>query len=93
MIEVGTDENVGTNFGFMNLKEIEREVEFFTSFCKPEFYVVQTGSLILEINQAGSFNKEFVEKISQILKTKGIKLKEHNADYLSLEEIEKEMEL
>ncbi|MEK6812006.1 MAG: class II D-tagatose-bisphosphate aldolase, non-catalytic subunit [Nanoarchaeota archaeon] len=89
MIEVGTDENVGTNFGFMNLEEIEREVEFFTSFCKPEFYVVQTGSLILEINQAGSFNKEFVEKISQILKTKGIKLKEHNADYLSLEEIEK----
>ena len=89
MIEVGTDENTGTNFGPMNLSEIEREINFFTQFCKPEFYVVQTGSLVKEINQVGNFNKEFVNKISQILKSKGIKLKEHNADYLSNEEIKK----
>ena len=87
LIEVGTDENLGTNFGFMNFGEVEREINFFTQFCKPEFYVVQTGSLIKEINQSGNFNKEFVQKISQILKSKGIKLKEHNADYLSKEEI------
>lgn len=87
MIEIGTDENIGTNFGFMNLQEVEREINFFTGFCKPEFYVVQTGSLIKEINQVGNFNKDFVQKISQILKSKGIKLKEHNADYLSKEEI------
>ena len=89
LIEVGTDENAGTNFGVMNLGEIENEVNFFTKFCKPEFYVVQTGSLVMEINQVGHFNSEFVKKISPILKTKGIKLKEHNADYLSKEEIEK----
>ncbi|MEK6840541.1 MAG: class II D-tagatose-bisphosphate aldolase, non-catalytic subunit [Nanoarchaeota archaeon] len=87
MIEVGTDENLGTNFGPMNLQEVEREIDFFTSFCKPEFYVVQTGSLIKEMNQVGDFNKEFVKKISQTLKYKGIKLKEHNADYLSKEDI------
>ena len=87
LIEVGTDENLGTNFGPMNLKEVEMEINFFTKFCKPEFYVVQTGSLIKEINQVGNFNKPFVEKISKILKAKGIKLKEHNADYLSKEEI------
>ncbi|MFH1311209.1 MAG: class II D-tagatose-bisphosphate aldolase, non-catalytic subunit [Nanoarchaeota archaeon] len=88
LIEVGTDENLGTNFGFMNLGEVERELNFFTQFCKPEFYVVQTGSLIREINQVGNFNKEFVKKISQILKSNGIKLKEHNADHLSKEDIQ-----
>src|SRR3972149_1251354 len=30
LIEVGTDENTGTNFGPMNLSEIEREINFFT---------------------------------------------------------------
>jgi protein-tyrosine-phosphatase len=87
-LELGTDENVGTNFGIINLEEVEKEIDFFLQFCKPEFYVVQTGSLIKEINQVGNFNKQFVEKISKIMKTKGIKLKEHNADYLSNEEIE-----
>ncbi len=87
LIEIGTDENAGTNFGTMNLAEVEREINFFTEFCKPEFYVVQTGSLIKEINQIGNFNTEFVKKISQILKSKGIRLKEHNADYLSKGEI------
>jgi hypothetical protein len=87
MLEIGTDENAGTNFGVMNLEEIEREVDFFTSFCKPEFYVVQTGSLVMEINQAGNFNKDFVAKIVEIIRRKGLKLKEHNADYLSKEDI------
>jgi hypothetical protein len=87
LIEVGTDENIGVNFGTMNLGELKREIDFFTSFCKPEFYVVQTGSLVKEINQVGNFNKTFVEEISRLLKSKGIKLKEHNADYLSKSDI------
>ncbi|MFC1775258.1 class II D-tagatose-bisphosphate aldolase non-catalytic subunit [Patescibacteria group bacterium] len=87
LLEVGTDENTGTNYNIQNLKEIEEEVNFFKGFCNPEFYVVQTGSLVKEINQAGSFNKQFTESISKILKEKGLKLKEHNADYLSREGI------
>lgn len=87
-LEMGTDENIGTNFGIINLEEIEKEIDFFLQFCKPEFYVIQTGSLIKEINQIGNFNKQFVERVSKIMKEKGIKLKEHNADYLSKEEIE-----
>ncbi|MCF7910682.1 class II D-tagatose-bisphosphate aldolase, non-catalytic subunit [Candidatus Pacearchaeota archaeon] len=89
LLEIGTDENQGTNFGIMNLNELEREINFFKNFCNPEFYVVQTGSLVKEINQVGNFNKEFVEKISEILTKKGLKLKEHNADYLSKENIKK----
>lgn len=88
LLEVGTDENTGTNFGAMNLSELEEEIEFFKSFCKPEFYVIQTGSLIKEINQIGNFNKLFITKASQILKSNGIKLKEHNADYLSKDAIQ-----
>jgi len=87
LIEIGTDENIGTNYGLPNLTEWEREIEFFKGFCNPCFYVVQTGSLIKEINQAGSFNRPFVEKVAKILKKKGLKLKEHNADYLSKDEI------
>lgn len=86
-LEVGTDENTGTNFGPMNLGEIEEELNFFLAFCRPEFYVVQTGSLVMEINQTGKFNRDFVKSIYQKLRERGVKLKEHNADYLSRKEI------
>ncbi len=89
MLEIGTDENEGINFSVSNLNELEREIDFFKEFCNPEFYVIQTGSLVKEINQVGNFNKDFIEKVFKILSSKGLKLKEHNADYLSREEIEK----
>ena len=89
MLEIGTDENAGDNFSLSNLYEIENEIDFFKNFCSPEFYVVQTGSLTKEINQVGNFNADFLKSISALLKRKGLKLKEHNADYLSKEEIKK----
>ena len=87
-LEIGTDENEGMNFSLINLKEIEEEINFFKGFCKPKFYVVQTGTLVKEINQVGSFNKDFTEKVHNLLNSKGIELKEHNADYLSKEELD-----
>jgi len=87
LFEVGTDENEGINFNLLNIEEIEKEFKFFKSFCNPEFYVVQTGSLVKEINQVGNFNKDFVKKVYELLKRKGLKLKEHNADYLTREDI------
>ena len=89
MLEIGTDENMGTNYGIMNLHEIEREIGFFSNFCKPEFFVVQTGSLVKEIKQVGNFNASFVKQIGDLVRTHGLKLKEHNADYLTKEEISK----
>ncbi|MSR70968.1 hypothetical protein EXS62_02935 [Candidatus Kaiserbacteria bacterium] len=86
-IEIGTDENTGANYSLPNLAEWEKEIDFFKSFCTPEFYVVQTGSLVKEINQAGTFNAAFVEQVSKMLKTKNLKLKEHNADYLPKDDI------
>ena len=87
ILEVGTDENTGTKYSIPNIAEIEEEISFFTKFCKPEFYVIQTGSLVKEISQIGDFNKSFIENALKILKGKDLKLKEHNADYLTKEGI------
>lgn len=87
LLEVGTDENEGVNFDLPVLAELEREIDFFSGFCKPAYYVVQTGSLVKEINQVGNFNVEFTKKNAEVLHSKGIKLKEHNADYLTKDEI------
>lgn len=86
-LEIGTDENVGVGSTIQNLSRIEKEVDYFKSFCNPEFYVVQTGTLVREINQVGIYNKDFVNRASQMLTSKGIKLKEHNADYLDKESL------
>ena len=41
----------------------------------------------MEINQVGSFNTEFCREVSNMIRSKGLKFKEHNADYLSAGEI------
>jgi hypothetical protein len=87
MFEIGTDENVGA--AEMNLDRIENDIDFFLSFCDPKFYVVQTGSLIKEINQVGSYDEPSVELISDLLHSRDLKLKEHNADYLSFNDLKR----
>jgi len=86
MLEIGTDENLGTNFSVGNMEEMENEIEYFKEF-KPVFFVVQTGSLVKEINQVGNFNEKFIKNIAEKLRGHGLRLKEHNADYLSKKEI------
>lgn len=88
LLEIGTDENTGTGYSLPNLAEWERDIDFFKSFCSPQYYVVQTGSLVKEIDQVGTLNKTFVERAAGMLNSKGIKLKEHNADYLSRSQID-----
>ena len=87
LIEIGTDENLGDKFALNSLDDIENEIDYFSTFSKPEYFVVQTGSLVMEINQVGSFNTEFCREVSSIIRSKGLKFKEHNADYLSADEI------
>lgn len=86
-IEVGTEDNKGEFKN--NIVEIQEELDFIKKVIIPEFWVVQTGSLVKEINQIGSFNKIFIEKVHKLLKSNSIKLKEHNADYLDYENIKK----
>lgn len=85
MFEIGTDENVGTTE--IDLERIETDIDFFLSYFNPEFYVVETGSLIKEVNQVGTFKPDRVKETCELLHSRGLKLKEHNADYLSKDDL------
>lgn len=87
MIEVGTDENTGLFLS--DLDRIENEMKFFTSIAEIEFFVCQTGSLIKEINQRGSFNASFLGRVKGKADKFNLALKEHNADYLDSVSIKK----
>jgi len=80
LIEIGTDE-IGSVDD--DIDRVRDDVDFFCSFCDPEFYVVRTGSLVKETQQVGSFERAHVERLQVLLSERGTKLKEHNADYLS----------
>ena len=87
LIEIGTDDNKGDFLS--NISAIEKEMKFFTQLAPILFFVVQTGSLIKEFNQVGRFNGDFIQKVRKVADKYRLKLKEHNADYLSEEEIGK----
>lgn len=82
--EFGTEENVGIAAGIAKFKQ---DVEFVKHYPNVEFVVAQTGSLTYEDRQAGKFNFESVTELVKYAELAGVKLKEHNADYLTDEEI------
>lgn len=86
-LEIGTDENEGMNFSISTMSELEEEISYFRRFCSPAFYVVQTGTLVRELSQVGQFNSGFIREVREVLRAHGLRLKEHNADYLSAKEI------
>jgi hypothetical protein len=53
-----------------------------------QFVVAQTGSLVMEDRQVGEVKFDVVEQLVAIANQAGIKLKEHNADYLTAEQIQ-----
>lgn len=85
LIEVGTEENAGVPAE--DLYKLDLYTDFFQKYIPVDFYVVQTGSLVYDGRQVGVFNKKRVLRAKRLLQSKGILLKEHNADYLEDEEI------
>lgn len=85
VFEFGTEENVGVAAG---VKKFKDDVEFIRQFPNVEFVVAQTGSLTYEDRQAGKFDYDAVVELVNYAESAGVKLKEHNADYLSAEEIQ-----
>ena len=71
----------------MDLDSIRKDIDIFLEYTNPEYYVINTGSLVKEDSQVGKFNKNISIRASEILKSYNIKFKEHNADYLTLDEI------
>ena len=82
--EFGTEENVGVAAGAIKYKE---DVAFAKHIPNIYTVVAQTGSLCYEDHQAGKFETEAVKELVQGSNKNGIKLKEHNADYLHAQDI------
>ena len=83
--EFGTEENVGVAAGAIKYRE---DVAFAKNMPNLEFVVAQTGSLCHEDHQAGTFDVDTVRDLVQVANENGVKLKEHNADYLTAEQIQ-----
>ena len=82
--EFGAEEHgVLTNF-----KKFTKDAKFFSNFSNKKFIVCQTGSLVRSIFQVGQFDISSVKIMKKIAKENGLLLKEHNCDYLSLEQIQ-----
>lgn len=82
--EFGTEENVGVAAGAVKYRE---DVAFAKNMPNIEFVVAQTGSLCYEDHQAGTFEMDTVRDLVKVANDNGVKLKEHNADYLSPDQV------
>ena len=81
MFEIGTDDNVGV--AELDVDRIVADIHACQQVANPVFYVVQTGSLVRETSNTGSFDIDSVSAMHEALHKCGTKLKEHNADYLT----------
>ncbi|MBR3329548.1 class II D-tagatose-bisphosphate aldolase, non-catalytic subunit [Candidatus Saccharibacteria bacterium] len=83
--EVGTEE---TNGGLTQVETYNVFLEKLNKELKrrglptPLFAVGQTGTLVKSTRQAGIFNYQNAKILTDMAKTHGVYLKEHNADYL-----------
>lgn len=85
MFEIGTDDNTGK--AELDVNRITADIQACQRVANPVFYVVQTGSLVQETSNTGSFDIDSVGIMHEALHKCGTKLKEHNADYLTREQI------
>jgi tagatose-1,6-bisphosphate aldolase non-catalytic subunit AgaZ/GatZ len=82
--EFGTEENVGVAAGKIKYK---KDVDFAKNYPNMDFVVAQTGSLTMEDRQVGSFDVEAVKELVEYANQAKVGLKEHNADYLTADQI------
>ena len=82
--EFGTEENIGVG---ASVEKYKVDVRFAKQYPNMQFVVAQTGSLVMEDRQAGSFDMSLVNKLVGYANEAGVKLKEHNADYLTKDQI------
>lgn len=88
--EFGTEENVGLA---ASTQKYTDDVNFAKQYANMEFVVAQTGSLVHEDLQVGVFDADMVQGLVKVANTAGVKLKEHNADYLTAVEIAQRRDL
>jgi hypothetical protein len=83
--EFGTEENIGVA---ASAAKYQVDVQFAAQFPNMQYVVAQTGSLTMEDRQVGSFDVGMAQTLVNYAATAGVRLKEHNADYLTAEQIQ-----
>ena len=92
--EVGTEESI-RKFNDGELKLLLHQLSKFPFFDNIEYVVVQSGvglDLGKQIN-TGNYNPKRLENMIKICQDFGVKSKEHNGDYLSLDEYKERFDL
>lgn len=85
-LEFGSEDNTGQNL-YDTLVTVDKQIAFVKPYKKNvKFLVNQTGSLTKH-TQVGIFNQELCTEISQKIHNAGFLLKEHNADYLNVNQV------
>jgi hypothetical protein len=82
--EYGSEDNVGIA---VSAEKFEQDLAFITHLIQPRYVVGQTGSLVRQARQAGTFDVAQAKMLVALADQYGTKLKEHNCDYLVREEI------
>ena len=82
--EFGTEENVGVK---TSVKKYKESVDFAKNFPNVKFVVAQTGSLVMENKQFGKTTSAILKKLVDVANKNQVYLKEHNADYLTKDQI------
>tara|TARA_B110000008_G_C16889000_1_gene532060 strand:- start:239 stop:1246 length:1008 start_codon:yes stop_codon:yes gene_type:complete len=70
-----------------SVKEFKDDLKFLRQFKNVKFIVCQTGSLVKSVFQVGQFDFKKVPIMKKLAYKQGIKLKEHNCDYLNFDQI------
>ena len=79
LLEFGSEENTGD---LPALQKFQNDASFASQFKNIKFIVGQTGSLVMNGKQSGSFDVQYVQQLVSIANKHGMRFKEHNADYL-----------
>src|SRR5581483_11612547 len=78
---LGTEEPGG--IPAWDLDRVKEEVGFYSRELRPDFIVLQTGSLVRDGYQVGRLRRKEVIQAGRIVRGEGIRVKEHNADFLT----------
>jgi hypothetical protein len=86
MLEFGSENNTGTDLA-PSLERIEEQLEFVEQYCgNLVYFVTQTGSFTKH-TQIGTFDINRNKQIARRVHDRGFLFKEHNADYLTKEQV------
>lgn len=84
--EFGSEDNTGENLD-QSLSRLKNQLELVEKYKRNiKFFVTQTGSYVKH-DQIGSFDIKTNSIIANILHSNNLLFKEHNADYLSLDDV------